>query len=137
MKWLNRLLTGSFVKFAVVGGLGTITNLLLFLLLADKLHWPALLVSVLSFSLAVSQNYVLNSLWTFSPRDWAATAPQLSWRRYFLFVASSLVGLGVNLAVLYLLLRLHPFHYKTIPQAAGILCGLVLNYLLSKRLVFK
>jgi putative flippase GtrA len=137
MKWMRRLLKEPFLKFAIVGGLGTVTNLLVFLLLADKLHWNALVVSVISFCLAVSQNYLLNAVWTFSRRDSSARHPRLFFRQYLLFVASSLVGLGVNLAVLYVLLRLFAFRFKTIPQAAGILCGMVLNYLLSTAIVFK
>jgi hypothetical protein len=65
MKWSRRLLKTSFLKFAAVGGAGTMTNLAVFLLLADKIHWNPLAASVISFCLAVSQNYLLNASWTF------------------------------------------------------------------------
>jgi len=137
MKWIRRLLKEPFIKFAVVGGVGTITNLAVFLLLADKIHWNAFMASAISFCLAVSQNYLLNAAWTFSKGNSSATHPRFSFKQYLLFVSSALVGLGVNLAVLYILLRLFVFPFKTIPQAAGILCGMILNYTLSKKIVFK
>ena len=137
MKWIRRLLKTSFLKFAAVGGAGTMTNLAVFLLLADKIHWNPLAASVISFCLAVSQNYLLNASWTFLRGDSSPASPRFSVRQYFLFVSSSLVALGVNLAVLYLLLRLFVFPLKIIPQAAGILCGMILNYVFSKTIVFK
>lgn len=137
IKWIRRLLKEPFVKFAVVGGLGTITNLAVFLLLADMIHWNAFLASALSFCLAVSQNYLLNAAWTFSRGESSPRQPRFSFRQYLLFVSASLVGLGVNLAVLYALLRLFSFPFQTIPQAAGILSGMVLNYVLSKGIVFR
>ncbi|OHE72268.1 MAG: hypothetical protein A2Z99_19715 [Treponema sp. GWB1_62_6] len=137
MKWIRRLLKEPFVKFAVVGSIGTITNLAVFHILADRIHWNALMASAISFCLAVSQNYLLNAAWTFSRGKSSPKHPKLSFRQYLLFVSSSLAGLGVNLAVLYILLRLFSFPFKTIPQAAGILGGMVLNYILSKGIVFR
>ena len=84
------------LRFSVVGGLGTATNLVLFFFLVDVGTMAPLLGAVLCFAVAVSQNYVLNELWTFA----TSSGGGLSLDRYRKFVAASLLGLAINAAVL-------------------------------------
>jgi len=122
------------LRFAVVGGLGTALNLGLFYLLADLGRVSPSVAAVLCFAAAVTSNYLLNHAWTFrAEMDGERPSPG----RYVRFVAVSLVGLGVNLAVLNLVLvLLHPA-LKVFGQAAGIACGVVTNYIGSDRLAFR
>jgi putative flippase GtrA len=136
----RRLFGTRFIKFAIVGGAGTITNLAIFFFFADFLNFYPLFVSVLSFCVSVTQNYLFNAAWTFSDttgRKRFSLRGVRFGRRYFLFVSSSLIGLGVNVAILYTLSRFFSFPLKTIPQAIGILCGMVANFTLAKTVVFK
>ena len=112
------------LKFAVTGGLGTVTNLVLFFIFADKIGINPTFVSVFCFLIAGTQNYTLNHLWTFRAQEAK-------------FLLASLVGLFVNLAVLNILLRVCDWPYKVIPQAVGILCGMVFNFIASNFFVFK
>jgi dolichol-phosphate mannosyltransferase len=85
------------VKFAIVGASGYVINLIVFGLLAegaDVHHIPA---AIGAFSVAVSNNFLLNRAWTFSARDGHAGFQAAR------FFAVSLVGLGFNLALLELL----------------------------------
>jgi putative flippase GtrA len=123
------------VKFGVTGGLGTITNLAIFYVLADRLHFLPQAVSVLCFIVAGTQNYFINSAWTFNRKDSDNERP--TFRKWILFMSSSLVGLFVNITVLTLLLRFFSFPLQTIPQMIGILSGMMFNFLLSKYVVFK
>ena len=84
------------VRFAIVGALGTVTNLALFFVGVDLGGIPPLLGTVPYFAVAVSQNYALNELWTFAPRR----DGKLAWARYCKFIVTSLVGLAVNAVVL-------------------------------------
>ena len=85
------------VKFALVGSSGYVVNLVVFALLAEAgglHHIPA---AVGAFCVAVTNNFLLNRHWTFRARDGHAGFQAAR------FFAVSLVGLGVNLAVLELL----------------------------------
>lgn len=122
------------MKFLVVGGTGTVLNLALFYLLADRLAVNPTVASIISFVVAVSSNYVLNHLWTFRSQ---IDSEALSVKRYLRFVSVSLAGLGVNLVVLNVVLWLFVPPYKVIAQAAGIACGLVLNFAGSNYFAFR
>ncbi len=133
MKHLFRNLFSKAIQFGLVGILGTVTNLLMFFIIGDILGLNENLSAILSFSLAVTQNYLLNSFWTY--RD---TIPRASFRKYTHFVAVSLIGLAVNLAVLNSVLYLFPdLKWKTIAQAAGIGTAFILNFVFSHFIVFR
>jgi putative flippase GtrA len=121
------------LRFSVVGGLGTVTNLVLFFFLVDVGGAAPLLGAVLCFAVAVSQNYVLNELWTFA----TSSGGGLSLDRYWKFVAASLLGLAINVAVLSALLWLYRFPLAVIPQALGIAAGMAFNFLASRQIVFR
>jgi len=121
------------VRFAIVGGLGTVTNLVLFFVLVDLGDLAPLPGAVVCFAVAVSQNYVLNELWTFAIRGEARLAPS----RYAKFVAASLVGLAVNAAALAALISLYEFPLLVVPQAFGILAGMAVNFIASRQIVFR
>lgn len=121
------------LRFAATGGLGTVTNLVVFYFLVDVGGLAPLLGAVACFAVAVSQNYVLNELWTFA----TASGAGLSLRRYLKFVAASLLGLAVSASVLWGLLQLYPFPLAVIPQAIGIATGMVVNFTVSRLIVFR
>ena len=124
----------KFLKFGITGGLGTVTNLVLFFILADHLHFPPSPVSAFCFLIAGTQNYLINHLWTFKLES-RGTPPSLHlWTK---FMISSLFGLAINLITLNLLLYFFTWPYKTIPQALGILAGMGVNFLFSNYLVFR
>lgn len=130
---LPRALVRQFAQFAIVGGLGMITNLACFFTMVDLGGTNPFAGSFASFSVAVSQNYALNELWTFN----ASGGNRLGAARYAKFVTSSLLGLGVNLALLGLLLRTGEFPLLIVPQFIGILGGTLVNYTLSRQVAFR
>ena len=140
---MRSALFGKILKFGVTGGLGTVTNLVLFHIFADVLGFQQNAVSAGCFVISCTQNYVLNHLWTFRAENAGA---RLSVRLWAKFVAASLVGFAVNQAVLTLLCRASAWQFtvlgeerslKVIPQGIGILCGMVLNFTFSALFVFK
>lgn len=86
-----RLELGRFLRFAAVGGLGTITDVGLLNLLRQSLGTPLYLANTISFSAAVVQNFILHRLWTF-PNQPARTAR----RQLLKFTLTSVAGLGLN-----------------------------------------
>jgi putative flippase GtrA len=121
------------VRFAIVGGGGTITNLALFFVAVDVTGMAPLLGAVFCFAVAVTQNYVVNELWTFA----VAGGGRLAWRRYWKFVVASLAGLAVNALALAGLIAVFDFPLLVIPQAIGIAAGMAVNFVTSRRIVVR
>jgi dolichol-phosphate mannosyltransferase len=90
-------------QFAVVGGSGYAINLVVFAALtagADLHHTPA---AIGAFVVAVSNNFALNRVWTFSRQGSRDDHAGFQAARFF---AVSLAGLAVNLVVLSALIEL-------------------------------
>lgn len=124
----------KFIKFGITGGLGTVTNLILFFIFADLLKLPANPVSIFCFIFCATQNYIINHLWTFRIEN---NGEALSFKLWFKFLTASLCGFLINLSVLNILLYCFEWKLKVIPQGIGILCGMVINFLFSNYFVFK
>jgi dolichol-phosphate mannosyltransferase len=125
---------GQFIKFAITGALGTFTNLLVFFIFADQFNLPEIPVSIGCFLIAATQNYVINHKWSFRS---GTTKNALSLKKGVLFILVSLLGLGINIAVMETMLLHFALPYKFIAQACGIAAGMVVNFAMSKAVVFK
>jgi len=127
-------LIAELFKFGITGGLGTITNLLLFFLLVDLVKLSEIPVSIGCFIIAGTQNYFLNHLWSF--RDYTGKTP-VSVIKWFMFLAGSLLGLIVNITVMKLIILNFTLPWKFIAQACGIAAGMVFNFIISKFVIFR
>lgn len=134
--------------FGLVGALGALSNLACFYVL-DFFNVWYMLNACLCFALAVSQNYVLNTIFTFKY--------SFHLRAYLSYVGANLFGLCVNLFVLALCqkLLLNPCLELLMPifveldsstlrrgvlmcfQAFGIICAFISNFLFAKLLIYK
>ncbi len=131
------------IKFAITGGLGTITNLVLFMIFADILHFEPHAVNVACFLISCTQNYCINHLWTFKVEN---NGEKLSVALWAKFLAGSLFGYAINFCVFSILLKNFDWHVslaqktysvQVIPQGIGILCGMVINFIFSNFFIFK
>jgi dolichol-phosphate mannosyltransferase len=86
-------------KFGVVGATGYVINLIVFAALAEGLDVYHLLAAVASFCVAVTNNFLWNRHWTFRATEGHAGFQALR------FLTISVLALGVNLALLYLLVN--------------------------------
>lgn len=134
MRILKQLIIYKFLRFCIVGGLGTITNLALYFIFVDLLFFNYILISICTFLIAATQNYLLNHIWTFKD---ITINKKTSLNGYLKFLFVSLIGLAFNLIVLKLMLTFFSLPFKVIAQAFGILAGTVINFLGSKFYVFK
>ena len=130
---MTRNLLTQIGQFATVGGLGTVTNLIVFFGLVDIWGLGPLLGATIAFGIAVSQNYALNELWTFNPEG----HNRIQGRRFLKFALFSGIALSVNLAVLQILMNRFSFPVLVIPQAIGILAATALNFLTSRLVTFR
>lgn len=68
----------KFIRFAIVGTLGSVVDFGVFNLLATLLKVPAIWASVVSFSLAVVNNFIWNRNWTYPETKDVALVRQLT-----------------------------------------------------------
>jgi len=144
----------TFFKFLVVGGTGAFINIIAYAILV-QFGFHYLLASLLSFALAVTSNYFLNSSWTFKNR----ASHKTKLKKYIEFVGISAANLVTNLVVLYItlwFLNQNPFigttasefgsiiftadaafYNKIIAQIAGIGFATIFNYLGNKFVTYK
>jgi putative flippase GtrA len=87
------------VKFGVVGGSGYVVNLTVFALLVKVADLHHIAAAVLAFGVAVSNNFYWNRHWTFRAGEGHAGFQAIR------FFTVSLLALGINLAVLQLLIQ--------------------------------
>ena len=85
------------VKFGVVGGIGYVINLAVFAVLVEALGVHHILAAVVAFCVAVTNNFLWNRRWTFRATE---GHPGFQAAR---FLTVSVLALGVNLILLYLL----------------------------------
>jgi putative flippase GtrA len=121
-------------KFALAGGLGTITNLALFFLLVDILKLLPVPVSIVCFFVSGIQNYIIHHKWSFAEET---RETPLSIKKLFVFLCSALLGLCANIFVMNAMLQNIVLPYKVVAQACGILAGMAINFVMSKFVVFR
>ena len=85
-----------FLKFCIVGGTGTIVNLIIFGILNFS-GMNYMLSSIISFILSATFVYEINTLWTFKDRGHKSS--KKLWVKY---MCVSTCTLGINLLTLYL-----------------------------------
>lgn len=120
----------SFLRFCIVGGGGTLTNLLVFYVCVNVFFLPLTISSIIAFCVAVTQNYFYNHLWSFK----GVVSSTLSFSIYTRYVLVYIGSLIINLIVLHLLVELGVM--PILAQAIGIGFGMILNYVGSFFLVF-
>lgn len=115
-------------KFGLVGGVGYLVNLAVFALLTG-LGVHHVLAAIGAFCVAVTNNFLLNRYWTFEPGEGPA---HFQAARFF---TVSLASLGLNIAVLELLISNHVTGELT-SQAIAVAVAMPFNFLGNKLWTF-
>jgi putative flippase GtrA len=122
----------DFIKFGIVGSMGfcwdtaTVYSL--------RRFTGLYLAGLAGFIVAASANWAVNRVWTFRHK----TQEQLH-RQWAKFLIANLAGFTLNRGSFFILITVNT-HFRSQPVFAiifGSLAGLAVNYLLSKRYVFK
>ena len=122
----------SFIRFGIVGTLGFVCDTSTVYLLRPFVS--LYIAGTCSFIVAATMNWVINRIWTFRHVEHAVAHVQ--WVK---FLAANAIGFGFNRGTFFLLVAFSPLvvAHPVIGIAAGSACGLIFNYLLSKRFVFR
>jgi len=128
----RRLLAVQFLRFVVIGtmGFGWDTGVV-------YATAPALgpyYAGIVSYLVAGTMNWLLNRIWTYRHVPHGAMHRQLA-----AFLLANSVGLVLNRGAYFTLIATVPLchDHLVIPVAVGGLCGMFVNFYLSRRLVFR
>ncbi len=116
-------------KFGLVGGSGYLINLAVFAVLDGSLGLNHVVAAVGAFIVAISNNFLWNRYWTFGPGEGPA---HFQAARFF---TVSLASLGLNLAILQLLVANHVTGELT-AQAIAVAAAMPFNFLGNKLWAF-
>lgn len=128
----NRPWLPQFIKFSVVGVSGTIIDYGVLNLLVLVFHLNVYFSSAVSFSLAVVNNFFWNKYWTFRVSNLTGRP----YYQFFQFLSVSVVGLGLNLLIMYLLIHFFNLWYNW-AKAFAIIVVLFWNFIANKFWTFK
>ncbi|MCF8405764.1 MAG: GtrA family protein [Bacteroidales bacterium] len=96
-EYLNWTFFWKFLKFGIVGFSGVLVDFGSTYLCKEKFKIPKYIANAIGFCTAASTNYFLNRIWTFHSMN-----PEVL-IEYSQFIGISLIGLGINTLVLWIL----------------------------------
>jgi len=128
------------VSFGLVGMVNSLLDLVLFSIGKFLFGWPVLVANTVSWIIAVSFSYVMNSKFTFA----AESGRRLRWRAYATFVLSGIFGFLANTVTLFVVANyIAPLFIakESLQITAGKVCAIfasfVVNFSLSHFIVFR
>jgi len=117
-----------FLKFCLVGGSGVFVNMGLLWVLTEIAGLFYLLSAAISIETSIISNFILNNQFTF--RDRGSSGVKSFFNRLVKFNLVSLVGLGINMGVLWLLTEVFGLYYL-LSNLCGIAVATLWNYLVN------
>lgn len=122
----------QFLKFGTVGTLGFVADTAVVYALRGMLGLYA--AGMVSYLLVATLNWALNRVWTF--RGQGSGPAHRQWAR---FLAANLLGLVLNRGTYAALVTIVPLcaRQPVFAVAAGSLAGMLVNFTLSRRMVFR
>ena len=123
-----------FLKFCLVGLSGVLVNIGLLWLLTDIIGLFYLISAAISIESSIITNFILNNAFTFNDRT--LPLPESFFHRMLKYNFVSLVGLGINLSVLWLFTEIIGIYYL-VSELFGIVAATLWNYFLSTWWVWK
>jgi putative flippase GtrA len=128
--WHERAIVLKAMSFAVVGVVNSAVDFGVFALAYSYFELPIVLANVLSWCVAVSGSYVMNSLTTFAHES----GRELSAKAYFGFALSQVAGLVANTTTVVVASYFMPV---LIGKLLAIGVSFVVNFTLSHFIVFR
>ena len=129
--WRDRpVVLVKMLSFASIGVVNLIIDVVIFYILVQFLHLHLIAANVLSWLVAVTGSYMMNSKITFGRE----TGGLLSVKRYLRFAGSGILGVAISTTVLLALSS-----YISVPAAkfASIIAGFGVNFCMSHFVVFR
>lgn len=128
-KFLKQFFSRQFLKYVIVGFVGTALDFSILYVLVEFGHLFYLFAAIASVAVVLWISFSLNKYWTFQNFE------KKYFQQFFKYVISHLVALGVSLMILAFLVEVFNFWYIFAKVFAT--CGAaVTNFLLVKNFIF-
>ena len=121
------------IKFYIVGASGVFVNLIILYLLTNFLGLWYLFSAIFGIIISVTTNFLGNKIWTFKIKD---NKIKHYVKKYINFWVASLVGIIIQLILLYILVHFFDIWYLLAAFIAIVIASFS-NFLFSKFWVFK
>jgi putative flippase GtrA len=131
-RWRDRAVSFKATVYALVGVVNTVVDYSVFLVAHAVLGLPLVAANTLSWMVAVSGSYLLNSIITFA----AETGRKLRWSAYFIFVAAGIFGWLANTAALLVAVQVL-FLPVYLAKLLAVMASFIVNFSLSHFVVFR
>src|SRR5659263_683614 len=123
-----RLLNSSFVKYALVGVVGLVVDMGLFYVFYEILHINYIVSNLISSSLAVVNNFILNSIFTFKVKN-------KLFYRFISFFSIALAGMALSSGMLAVMID--GMHLNSmVSKAISVFFVALIQYFVNKKLTF-
>ena len=130
--WRSRAVSFKAVVYALVGVVNTAIDYSVFLAAHAVLALPLIAANMLSWMVAVSVSYMLNSTITFA----AESGRKLRWSAYFTFVASGIAGWLANTSALVVAVEVLLLPVW-LAKLLAVMASFVVNFSMSHFVVFR
>ncbi len=130
-KLFSKPLIKQFFKFAIVGAIGTLVNILVLYIFTEFFKVFYIISEIFAFFSSSVNNYLLDKYWTFQEDLKEKIVP-----KYFQFVIISLISLTVNLSILYIAVEYFNYWY-VFAEVGAILIVFLINFVGNKLWTFR
>ena len=127
--FLSKTFYLKFLKFAVVGFSGLLIDFGFTYLFKEVFKVQKYLANAIGFIIAASSNYLLNRIWTFQ-----STNSNIAFE-YSEFIVISLIGLGINSLILWLLVSKYKLNFY-LAKVFAIAVVTIWNFLANMLITF-
>lgn len=121
----------QFIKFALVGVSNTLIHLMILYILTEYLYIYYVLASIIGFIIAVTNSFILNTLWTFKQN-----IKEKAGFRYSKFFTISVIAALTNIFLLYFITEFFGIWY-ILSQIIATFFSLIINFLGNKFWTYK
>ena len=129
-KFIHSKLFKQLFRFGIVGFTAFLIDAGLLYVLTDFLHIHYLISSVISFIVSLIYNYILSIFWVFDVKK------KQTYKEVLLFTILSVIGLGINLLVMYVGVDFLNIYYMLCKIMATIIV-MIYNFITRKIFIEK
>jgi putative flippase GtrA len=122
----------QFIKFCVVGGMGTLLNLFILYTSVEFLGLWYILGAAIAFIIVVTFNFTLNKFWTFKDKK---KKKKIVVGQYLKYIVIGGIGMGINILTLFILVEYVGIWY-ILAELLAIIVATLWNFEGSRYIVF-
>lgn len=129
LKKINQQNIAQFLRYLIAGGTATAIDFIVLYIFVEFLSIWYILAATFSFIIALTISFFLNKFWTFKNGDKKISSQMVK------FLIVNLIGLGINLIILYILVEFF-FLWYLFAKVFATAVAVIWNFLGMRNLVF-